>query len=361
MRVAITHPYSWPEVRRGAERIARETARALAARGHDVTVLTSGTSGRVIEEDGFRIICYRRIFGPAPRHERWFGWRIMPHLALHRYDVVHSLMPGDALAAIRTARISGHTTVYEELGIPIRDWWADKPDRDLRLAVARRTDVYGCMSDFAVKILERDFDRSGALIPGGVRMTEFAPAASREDRPTVLFSGVIDEPRKGVSVLLDAAALVARTEPDVQVWLSGPGDAGSLLAAAPAAAADRTVVLPVGEPHDQAVRYGRAWATALPSINESFGMVLVESLACGTPIVVADHSAPPELVAPGVGAVCRPGDPVSLADALLAAFALARHPDTVTRARAAAAAYDWDDAIAPSLEATYRGRTDVRK
>ncbi|HEY2428769.1 MAG TPA: glycosyltransferase family 4 protein, partial [Acidimicrobiales bacterium] len=157
MRVAITHPYSWPEVRRGAERIAMETARALSARGHEVTFLTSGGTGGRTTTDGFTIVRYRRLFADAARHERWFGWRIVPQLVAGRYDVVHSLMAWDAVAAIRTARVAGHTTVYEELGIPIKDWWEDKPDRAARLEVARRTDVYGCMSEFALGILERDF------------------------------------------------------------------------------------------------------------------------------------------------------------------------------------------------------------
>ncbi|MES4793150.1 MAG: hypothetical protein C4321_09370, partial [Chloroflexota bacterium] len=78
--------------------------------------------------------------------------------------------------------------------------------------------------------------------------------------------------------------------PDVAVWLSGPGDASALLAAAPPEARARTTVLPLGEPTAQHERYGRAWVTTLPSRGDSFGMVLVESLACGTPIVAAaDH------------------------------------------------------------------------
>jgi phosphatidylinositol alpha-mannosyltransferase len=356
VRVAITHPYSWPEVRRGAERITMETASALAARGHEVDVLTAGRPPGRFRQDGFRIIRCRRVFADPIRHERWFGWRISPLLIAGRYDVVHSLMPTDALASVRTARWGGHRTVYEDMGIPVKAWWSDKPDRAARLEVAKRADVYGCMSRFALGILERDHGRSGPLIPGGVRLSEFSPASSRDPRPTILFSGVIDERRKGVSTLLAALPQLAQDEPDVQLWLSGPGSADAVLASAPAEAVRRTVVLDVGDPHSQGARYGRAWVTALPSINESFGMVLVESLACGTPIVVADHSAPPELARPGVGVVCQPDDPGSLAQALVAALALARDPQTVERARAVAAGYDWDAALAPALEAIYGDR-----
>jgi phosphatidyl-myo-inositol alpha-mannosyltransferase len=351
--VAITHPYSWPEVRRGAERITVETARALAGRGHDVTILTSGASSGRVRDGGVTTVRYRRWFDDPVRHEAWFGWRISPALAVGRFDVVHSMMPCDARAAIRTSRVGRHRTVYEELGIPIKAWWSDKPDRKARLEVARRVDVYGCMSEFARSVLERDFGRPGGLIPGGVRLSEFGPATAREVNPTILFSGVLTEPRKGVTTLLEAVPFVAQRYPNLRLWLSGPGDAGPLLAAAPDGA-PYAEVLELGDPHDQADRYGRAWVTALPSINESFGMVLLESLACGTPIVVADDSAPPELVRPGTGALCKPFDASSLAAALIEALTLAGQPSTVARCRDTASGYDWDAAIAPALEALYR-------
>lgn len=359
VKVAITHPYSWPEVRRGAERITVETARSLAARGHDVEIITSGaTSGR-IRDGGVTTVRYRRIWTDPVRHERWFGWRIAPRLLAGRYDVVHSLMPCDGRVAVHLARWGGYRTVYEELGIPVAETWADKPDRAARLVIVGGVDVYGCMSRYALGVLERDHGRPGALIPGGVRLSEFTPATDRTPEPTILFSGALSEPRKGVALLLDAITLVARAHPAVKLWLSGPGDHAPLLAAASPEARARTQVLGIGDPHEQAERYGRAWVTALPSVNESFGMVLLESLACGTPIVVADDSAPPELVEPGAGAVCRPGDVGSLADALEAAIVLARRPGTAARCRSVAEAYDWDAGIAPTLEGLYEGGTPV--
>jgi phosphatidylinositol alpha-mannosyltransferase len=355
VRIAITHPYSWPEVRRGAERIVVETARALSARGHDVTVLTAGTTPGHSTDVGFAIVRLRRRFESAPRHERWFGRAVLRHLARGRFDIVHSLMPHDAVAAIRTRRLGGHRTVFEEMGIPIKPWWNGAPDEKARLRVVRDVDVYGCMSQFALEVLRRECGRDGVLIPGGVRIDEFHPPATRSARPTVLFSAVLDEPRKGLGALLDAIAIVARDIPDISLLLSGPGDPTPVLAAAPDAARARTVVLPLGTPEDQANRYGTAWVTALPSINESFGMVLIESLACGTPIVVADHSAPPELVTAETGALCEPGDAESIARALRHGLMLAADGETVARCRATAERYDWDAALAPRLEAIYEG------
>jgi glycosyltransferase involved in cell wall biosynthesis len=225
----------------------------------------------------------------------------------------------------------------------------------LRWRVARDVDVYGCMSQFALSMLERWCGRRGVLIPGGVRLESFVPAAHRAEKPAILFSGALDVPRKRADLLLEAVALLA-DDMDVEVWLSGPGDGDALISSAPPAARARAVALPLGSPEAQAERYGRAWVTALPSTYDSFGLVLIESLACGTPIVVANHAAPPELVEPGIGAVCEPDDPASLARALRTALDLARDPACAARCREVAARFDWDDQIAPLLENLYTER-----
>ena len=100
VKVAVTHPYSWPEVRRGTERIVVETARALARRGHAVTVLTAGAEASVQDRDGVRTVRLRRRFAEPRRHEAWFAAAILPRLVRGRFDAVHSMMPKDACASI---------------------------------------------------------------------------------------------------------------------------------------------------------------------------------------------------------------------------------------------------------------------
>lgn len=352
MRIAITHPYAWPEVRRGAERITVETARALAGRGHSVTVFTAGSQPARTTAEGFLTVRFRRRCSNPLSHERWFGLRVLPALVASRFDATHSIMPYDCLAAIAASRLTGARTVYEEMGIPYRSSWLNLPDVRTRRIIAERVDVYGCMSRFAADVLRRDWRRAAAVIPGGVRLDEFQPA-QRAAEPTILYSGTLNEPRKGVGLLLEAVALLAEDVPSVRLWLSGQGDVSGLLDAAPDAARDRTEVLPLGGPRDQGRRYASAWVTALPSENDSFGLVVVESLAAGTPVVTTDHAAPPEVVEPGIGVVCRAGDATSLADALGEGLRLAHEAGVVTRCRGAAARYDWDLAIAPLLEKLY--------
>ncbi|MGH9060453.1 MAG: glycosyltransferase family 4 protein [Acidimicrobiales bacterium] len=212
------------------------------------------------------------------------------------------------------------------------------------------------MSHTAVEHLAAGYGRAdGVVVPGGVDLEAFATAARREGRPTLLFSGAVTERRKGVHVLLQALPAIAAAEPDVVLWLSGPGDIDSLLAEAPAAVRERVCALGMGNVDAQHERYGRAWATCLPSTHDSFGMALLESLACGTPLVTTTHSAPKELVVPGVtGELCRPDDPAALADACLRTLALARRPETAGACRAAAGPYDWDAGLAPLCERLYR-------
>ena len=150
---------------------------------------------------------------------------VAPLLGRGRFDAVHSLMPHDALAAIRSRRFGGHRTVYEELGNPYRRWWATLADGKARERVVRHADVYGCMSRFSLSVLETEWGRRGALIPGGVRLAEFTPASERDPQPTVLFSGAIDERRKGLGLLFEAAALLVADVGDLQIWLSEIGRA----------------------------------------------------------------------------------------------------------------------------------------
>ena len=354
VRLALTHAYSWPEVRRGAERMVPDLARALSGRGHDVTVITS--TWRPLAPQPWRVVRFARRHADESRHEASFGRRALAHLVVKRYDAVHSLGPRDAGASILAARVRrGRRTIYTNLGLPDRDWVSQQPWAATHERIVRRIDAYGCMSRFALDMLERDYNRRGVLTPGGVNLGEFVPAPRRVSTPTLLFSGAMGEPRKGVGLLLEALPLVARHVRDVRLWLSGPGDAAAMLDAASEEARARTEVLALGDAGDQPARYGQAWATVLPSTNDSFGMALLESLACGTPIVASSHAAPSELVGEGTGAVCAPDSAASIAEACVAAIELARQATTVDRCRASAEPYDWNTGLAPVFERLYAG------
>jgi len=359
VRIALTHAFCWPEVRRGAERFVPELAAALHRRGHEVVHYTSAWEAGSTIERGVTTVRLRRRFRDQYRHEADFGRRLLPRLAAQSFDAVHSLGRHDAVASIRVARLrrDGRRTVVTDLGIPDPVWWRQQGRLQARAAarVVAAIDVYSAMSRTAVDALAAAYGRTdGVVVPGGVDLAAFAPTPARAPRPAILFSGAITETRKGVSVLLAALPAVAAAEPDVELWLSGPGDVEPLLAATPAAVREHVRTLGIGAADGQAERYGRAWVTCLPSTHDSFGMALLESLACGTPLVTTIHSAPQELVTEGVtGTLCPPGDPAALAQACLRGLALARRPETVTACRAAAEPYDWDRGLAPLCERLY--------
>jgi glycosyltransferase involved in cell wall biosynthesis len=361
MRIALTHALCWPEVRRGAERFVPELGAALTRRGHQVVHFSAAWKYGHSVERGVRTVRLRRRFTGEYRHEADVGLRLLPRLAAGRFDAVHSLGRFDALASILAAavRADGRRTVITDLGLPDPEYWKSQGFVQASAAsqVVAHIDVYSGMSQTAVDFLARNYGREdGVVVPGGVSLSAFRPPERRERAPTILFSGVITERRKGVPVLLEALPLIAASEPDVQLWLSGPGDPTAFLADAPAQARRRTRLLGVGDRDRQQERYGRAWVTCLPSMHDSFGMALVESLACGTPLVTSTHGAPQELVTEGVtGELCAPEDPRSLADACLRGFELARRAETTDACRAAAEPFDWDSGIAPLCERIYAG------
>ena len=361
MRIALTHPFCWPEVRRGAERFTQELGAGLARRGHEVTNFSAAWDTNATSGDLVTTVRLRRRFSDAYRHEADFAARLLPRLLRQRFDAVHSLGRWDAVASAVAARTrrDHRTTVMTDLGLPDRAWWRSQ-GRAQAWAAARAVawvDVYSGMSRAAVEALAASYGRrDGVVVPGGVHLDRFSPAARRTPHPTILFSGAIEEPRKGVPVLLAALPAIARDEPDVEVWLSGPGDPARWLEGLAEDVRRRVRHLGVGEPEAQPERYGRAWVTCLPSMHDSFGMALIESLACGTPLVTTTHGAPPELVSVGVtGEVCAPEDPPALAAACLRAFRLSRDPGTIAACRASAERFDWDRALAPLCEGLYAG------
>jgi glycosyltransferase involved in cell wall biosynthesis len=124
VRIALLHPCYWPEVRRGTERVIRELADGLVARGHRPLLLTShpAATERVVE-DGLAIVRARR---PDDIWMRVRGWdryllhapRSLVELIPARPDVAHALYPADAVAALPWARAAGRPLVFSYMGLP---------------------------------------------------------------------------------------------------------------------------------------------------------------------------------------------------------------------------------------------------
>lgn len=358
LRIVLSHVYSWPEVRRGGERYLHEVASALHDAGHEVSVLSSAPSagrGEVLDVPVTwfrRRALLRRRFGDCSE-ELAFGLMAGAHLSHRRVDVWHALGTPDAAAAALLGSAGRLRSVHTTLGIPSR-WYRDsRPDRRIHDMVVRRVDSYVCLSAAAGEALRSGWGREPVILPGGVDVRRFTPA-TRNARPTLLYSGTLDDPRKNVRMLIEAAGLLRRKVPDLKLWISGPGDMRRLLEGAARQAREAVVDVGLGDPEEHALRYARAWVTVLPSYDEAFGLCLLESLASGTPIVVLERSGgPAEIVRPGIGFASGPSA-AELAEALEKAIDLAAEPDAVAACREEAMRYDWRAEIVPRLERLYR-------
>lgn len=363
LRIVLTSPYAWPEVRRGGERYVHELAAALAGAGHRPRILTAAPSPGRDEVLGVpvRRLRRRRVrgarYGPLA-HEAGFGLQALAHLATARLDVWHAVGAADGAAAATLSRLRpGVRSVYTDIGFPAAASRAKRPDGGLHRRAAERIDEYVCISEAAGAYLRTDWDREPRVVSPGVDLAAFQPADTRHPHPALLFASDADEPRKHLPLLLEAVALLRARIPDVELWLLGPGDPSPALAAAPPGAADAVTVARLADLDELRERYARAWVSVLPSTAEAFGLVVVESLACGTPAVVrADGGGPPEILAghPEAGAVIA-GSAADLADGCARALELAAQPDTAAACRAVAQRYDWRTSVVPQLEEVYAG------
>jgi phosphatidylinositol alpha-mannosyltransferase len=323
-RIALLAPAYWPEVRRGGERMVHDLGAGLAARGHRVRLLTSHP-GRTTQgvEDGIEVVRQRRLPDGRLRRRRFedhlthvpSSW-----LALRRGDdeVVHAFHHSDAQAAIR----SGRPSVFTYLGIPHRAGLANRRRRlELVTAAIERADVTLALSEAAARAFRRWLGVDPRVIHPGVDLAAFTPGGERAEAFTVLCPAALDAPHKRPELLRDAFAIVRRERPGARLVVQRGGP----LDAAPGVEARDL------DDHDALVAaYRAAHVTALSSRGEAFGLVLAESLACGTPAAACADAAGPEVLGEA-GATFSGDDPQALAGAILDAALV---PAATCRARA---------------------------
>jgi phosphatidylinositol alpha-mannosyltransferase len=352
VRIALLHPYSWPAVRRGGERYLHDLGQWLAGQGHEVTVLTGTVDA---ELPGLEVVTLP-TWEPSPSVTALdtFGASALGHLRRERYDVVHSLVPSGALAAALTCQPS----VYSALGHPSPDnpiarRWAQV----LYTQAVRRSRVAAALSASAADGAEQLTGRRPVVLPPGVDTAGFTPRPDAPDGPPrLLFNGYASDPRKRLVTLLRAMPVVLEALPGARLVLGGGGDPSEALDALEPGVR-RVVSTGVDDVGSCSVdevpeRYRTATVSVLPSVHEAFGLVLVESLACGVPVVCSRSGGMPEIVTDDVGRVAAPDDPVALAEAVVSAVALAYEPATTKACVERASIWDWDQ-VGPLHELAY--------
>ena len=329
----------WPEVQRGNERVVHDLAVELARRGHRPSIITShpGRPTRTSEQ-GVQVVRNWRPPDLPLRLRRFqenlthlpFSYR---ELVTGNPDVAVAFFPTDAVAAARWGRRFEKPTAYSFTGIFDRRNVANVRLRRRILEIATRgTDAVLAPSRAARDSIWRWLAVEARVIYNGVDLSRFAPG-ERAPSPTVGCAADASDGRKRVPLLLRAFEIVRKNRPDAELLLVEPEDPR----VAQEIRGTRGVrLVPRGVDTPRKI-FGSSWVSVLCSEREAFGLVITESLACGTPVVGTRDGAIPEIIdRPEIGGLFA-GDERDLARALSEAFELSEEPGTVEACRSRAA------------------------
>jgi teichuronic acid biosynthesis glycosyltransferase TuaC len=243
------------------------------------------------------------------------------------FDLIHAhMIYPEGVVAHRLSRRHGVPFVVSEHA-PWTDSW-------FRQATVRRQALdaaYAASSLLAVSTSVRQtiaafgVDVGKVLVlPVGVDGERFrlGPAAGRHP-DQVLYVGWLNY-NKGIDVLLQAMALLRRRDVRVRLLLVGGAayrntrlQEEELRRLASSLGLDGSVTFLGGRPQDEVARLmAESALLVLPSRAESFGAVLVEALACGTPVVATRCGGPEDIVRDGLGLLVPTDDPLALADGI---------------------------------------------
>src|SRR5215475_921189 len=353
MRVGLVCPYSW-DIPGGVQAHVRDLAETLLAMGHQVSVLAPADediprewyvvgAGRAVPVR-YNGSVARLQFGPlsAARVRRW--------LRDGRFDVLHvhePVAPSLSLLACMLARgpivATFHTATTRSRSLAAAHGVLQPFMEKIRGRIA--------VSAAARKVQVEHLGGDAVEIPNGVAVERFASAGPLPGYPreggTVGFIGRYDEPRKGMAVLVAAMAALAAARPRLELLVAGRGDAEQLHASLPAALAGRVRLLGQVSEADKARMLRSVDLYCAPNLGgESFGIILLEAMAAGTPIVASDLGAFRRVLTSAGDGLAGVLVPTGAAAALTAAVGdllgdPGRRRALAERGTLVAAGYDW--------------------
>jgi phosphatidylinositol alpha-mannosyltransferase len=349
MRIGMVCPYSF-DVPGGVQSHVLQLAAVMRAHRHEVSVLAPSSphvtlpdyvvSGGKAVPIPYNGSVARLRFGPAT-HRKVKRW-----LADGDFDVLHVHEPNAPSLSMLALMIAEgpivatfHTSTTKSLTLSVfqgilRPWHEKIVGRIAVSDLARRWQMEALGSD-AVEI------------PNGVDVASYASAPVLEGYPrpgkTVLFLGRFNEPRKGMTVLLRALPAVVKRFPELQVLIVGRGDEAALRADAGTLDNHLRFLGQVDDAEKASALRSADLYCAPHTGGESFGIVLVEAMAAGTPVVASDLDAFRRVLLDGAAGRLVPIDDAdALAESIIALLSDdEQRANYVKTASAAVRRYDW--------------------
>jgi len=298
MKIGIVCPYSW-DIPGGVSAHVADLAEALIRMGHQVSVLAPAEFDEllpdyVVSTGKPRAVKYngsvaRLSFGPiaARKVSKW--------IEDGEFDVLHVHEPlAPSLSVLACWAAKG----------PIVATWHSSMDKSrmmltlskLAQTAMEKVSARIAVSEAARATLIKHVGGDAVVIPNGVDISTFTNAKPMFGWPganqSIVFLGRGDEPRKGLSVLVEAYPEIRRQHPQVRLLIAGPGEPDDTLKKLSREDRASVTVLGMVAPQDKASVLASGTIYVAPNTGgESFGIVLLEAMASGTPVVASDLEA----------------------------------------------------------------------
>jgi phosphatidylinositol alpha-mannosyltransferase len=304
LKIGIVCPYSW-DTPGGVQNHIRDLAEFLIASGHNVSVLAPAidetklpdyvvNAGKPISIP-YNGAVARVLFGPVAfaRVRQWISQGDFDLLHLHEPAI-----PSISLLAC---------------------WAADGPMVGTFHAAAKRQKIIFAIGPILEPAIEKlsariavseaarltltdHLDTDAVIIPNGIYANRYTEGKSIDkwSGNTIGFIGRFEEPRKGLSVLVDALPVISRFAPDVRVLVAGPGDPAEVIENIDPQLRQRFEFLgKISEAEKADFMSSVAVYVAPNTGGESFGIILAEALAGGACVVASDIPAFDDLLGQG--------------------------------------------------------------
>jgi glycosyltransferase involved in cell wall biosynthesis len=383
MKILHVTPYYAPAYAfGGVVRSVEGMARALARRGHVVTVLTTDAldqetriTGALSETlDDVRVIripnisprLRGRLNLSTPAGMKQVALALIPEgdvVHCHEFRTIENLLVTPVAAALnRPLLLSPHGTLARDTGRSrLKAAW----DRLLSPAVALRFDSIIGLTPQEVEVAQTLWPRFGRrrippdfyVIPNGVDPDDYAGLPGRQafrdryrlgDVPMCLFMGRL-HPRKGVDVL--AQAFKQADVPGARLVIAGPDE--GLLATLQPMLDERIILTGYLDGADRLAAFAAADVLALPAVGEGLPVVVLEAMAAGLPVIISPGCHLPEVAAYGAGIEVEPAvEPLAAGLRDLLSNADKRATMGQAARRLVRERFTWD-AVAAQLEQVY--------